>query len=47
MRDKLTTAAEVLGLASLSVGFGLVRLAFGLIAGGVSLVLVGYFEGQS
>lgn len=42
MRDAVTTALEVIGLLILSIGFGLAWLPLGLIAGGGSMVLVGF-----
>jgi hypothetical protein len=45
MRQKLTTALEVAGLVSLTIGAGMLSLAVGCIVGGACAVLVGYLEG--
>lgn len=47
MREKLTTAAEVVGMAMVAVGFGMCWLPLGLIAGGAALIAIGWAEGRS
>jgi hypothetical protein len=42
MRAALTTALEVVGLASISAGCWLISPVSGLIAGGSALVLIGW-----
>jgi hypothetical protein len=42
MRAALTTALEVLGLASITAGCALISAVFGLIVGGCALVLIGW-----
>jgi hypothetical protein len=41
LRSVLTTLVEVIGLAAVSVGFGLIWLPLGIICAGIALVLVG------
>ncbi len=47
MRNLLTTLLEVAGLTMVSVGAGLVYVPAGVIAGGASMVLVGFLAGRS
>ena len=42
MRSALTTALEVCGLAAITAGFALISPVCGLIAGGSSLILIGW-----
>jgi hypothetical protein len=46
MRHTLTTIAELVGLATASVGVFLLNAAAGLIFVGLALVLVGALEGR-
>lgn len=46
MRDHITTAAELTGLALVSAGCFLIAAPAGLIAAGLSLLLVGAMEGR-
>jgi len=46
MRDKLTTAAELLGGISITIGCALIDAAAGFIVGGALLVLAGIFGGR-
>ena len=47
MRDRLFAACEVAGMASTTVGAGLLHLPFGFIVGGAWLVAVGYLGGRA
>jgi hypothetical protein len=47
MRDALTTALEVAGMAALSVGAGLAWLPAGLMTAGACMVAVGVFGARS
>lgn len=42
MRNIVTTLAELAGLALVAVGVGMVYLPAGVIAAGVTLVLIGW-----
>jgi hypothetical protein len=46
MRDALTTAIEVAGLALVTAGAALTWPPLGFIVGGVALVLVGWAVGR-
>ena len=46
MRDALTTAIEVTGAATISVGLSLVYLPLGVIAAGGFLVGIGWLVGR-
>ena len=47
MRDAVTTALEVVGMATLTVGAGLAWLPAGVMTAGVCLFVVGLFGGRS
>lgn len=46
LRSPISTALEVVGLASVAVGLGLVYLPAGIIAAGLGLCMVGYLIGD-
>ena len=46
MRDKLTTAAEVLGAISITTGAALVAAPLGLIVGGVFAIVGSYLVAE-
>jgi hypothetical protein len=41
-RSAITTTCEIAGLALVVFGIGTIGIAAGIIAGGVSLILIGY-----
>jgi hypothetical protein len=45
-RSPISTTLEVVGLASVAVGLGLVSLPAGIIAAGIGLCMVGYLIGD-
>lgn len=46
LRSPISTALEVVGLASVAVGIGLFSIPAGIIAAGLSLCMVGYLIGD-
>lgn len=46
MRDKVTTALEVLGFGLLTAAAALAGLALGLAVGGASCIVIGYLAGR-
>lgn len=46
MREKLTTAGEIGGIALVAVGFGVFSVGLGLIAAGVGVFLVAFVAGD-
>ena len=45
-RSPVSTVLEVVGLASVAVGIGLIFLPAGIIAAGIGLCMVGYLIGD-
>lgn len=45
MREHVTTALEIAGMAAITAGAALIWLPVGLIVGGVCLLAVGLFGG--
>lgn len=46
LRSPISTTLEVVGLASVAVGIGLISLPAGIIAAGAALCMVGYLIGD-
>lgn len=47
MRDKITTAVELVGLGLVTTGFALIWAPLGFIAAGAALVGLGIVQGES
>ena len=47
MRDRVSTAIEIIGFAAIGVGCVLIHPALGLVAAGFALTTIGYALGRS
>jgi hypothetical protein len=47
VRDRLSTAIEIIGLATIGVGCVLIHPALGLVAAGFVVTTIGYAMGRS